>query len=488
MSRYEDLRESLAKELEAQKEKEVVDLKGFDKKFNELFEIVNFDLLNDPNDKFYGIFLSSCNRVKCYGMESPFAHQMFNSKINLLINPLEIIKLEIQDVKNYMKHEVIHLISEHYSAVETLKLQYPQMLPLLAADLIANDILAGDIGAQNMHHRMFTVKQFNDMFKADLKIDKDGKKMGMAELTEELSEMCKTNELLNKFVNDHNAFVIEKAQQELEEQIRNYKQQEGNDVDLYDEEDEQMVTGNEDGQPMMSMEQLAQMLMASVMKVKGDMAFIGDMLKNVVIETMSQSRGKYPSGLISMIEAIMAPPVITWQQVLAKLLNSIPAGKKPTVFRRNRLHPERLDLKGKLPDKELDIVFAIDTSGSVTNQEISEIANEIFAITKLMKTKITVLECDTIVGKVYEANCPEEVQLDVSGRGGTSFTPVFEWIKENKNNDTILIYASDGYGEYKLEEDNITQSTIWLMTREKACLSCKNDVRPQDKILSLTNK
>ena len=100
--------------------------------------------------------------------------------------------------------------------------------------MIANDILAGDIGAQNMHYRMFTVKQFNDMFKADLKIDKDGKKMGMAELTEELSEMCKTNDLLNKFVNDHNAFVIEKAQQELEEQIRNYKQQDGNDVDLYD--------------------------------------------------------------------------------------------------------------------------------------------------------------------------------------------------------------------------------------------------------------
>ena len=184
----------------------------------------------------------------------------------------------------------------------------------------------------------------------------------------------------------------------------------------------------------------------------------------------------------------MAPPVITWQQVLAKLLNSIPAGKKPTVFRRNRLHPERLDLKGKLPDKELDIVFAIDTSASVTNKEIAEIANEIFAITKLMKTKITIVECDTMIGRTYEANSPDEVQLDVTGRGGTAFTPVFEWLKENKTKDTILIYATDGYGEYRLGEDNITQSTVWLMTRQKACLSCKENVRAQDKVLSLTNQ
>ena len=486
MSNYEVLRNELLEDIKKQEGQDVLDLKAFDKKFNKLFEMANFDLLNDPNDKFYGIFLSNCNRVKCYVIESPFSHQMFNSKINLLINPLQIVKLTIDEVKLYMKHEVIHLISEHYKATEELKNKYPQMIPLLAADLITNDILERDAGQGKLHKNMLTVAKFNETFKEELTIyNENHQKMGMAELCETISRLCKTNELLNKFVNDYNSFVIDKAQQELEDEIKRYKQ---------DMEEELSAPANgaagadDEGSGQMDLETLAKMMMSSIMKVKGDLAFIGDMLKNVVIETMGQSRGKYPGGLMSLIEKIMAPPVITWQQVLAKLLNSIPAGKKPTVFRRNRLHPERLDLKGKLPDKELDIVFAIDTSGSVSNKEISEIANEIFAITKLMKTKITIVECDTSIGKVYEANCPDEVQLDVSGRGGTSFTPVFEWLKENKNKETILIYASDGYGEQKLAEDNITQSTIWLMTREKMCLSCKGDVRPQDKILSLTNK
>ena len=488
MSKYDEIRVQLIEELKKHEGQEVLDLKKFDKKFNEMFEMVMFNMLNNSDDKFYGTFLVNCNRVKCYGMEAPFAHQVFNTKINLLINPIAIVELDMETVKVYLKHEIIHLISKHYERIEELKMKYPEMLPLMASDLITNKILAKDVGKEKMHDKMLTVDKFNNMFDANLNIDED---ISTEKLTEKLSQMCKSNEKLNKFVNDNNTFMIEKVQEELEKRIQKYKngaEDTPNDQSLYPDADENMNMSGESGDSQAEMQQLANMLMSSIMKVKGDMMFIGDMLKNVVVETMGQTRGKYPAGLMSMIEKMIAPPVITWQQVLAMLLNSLPAGKKPTVFRRSRLHPERLDLKGKLPDKELDIVFAIDTSGSVSNKEIAEIASEIFAITKLIKTKITVVECDTAICKVYEANCPEEVQLDVRGRGGTSFTPVFQWLEENKTKDTVLIYASDGYGESKLQCKNISQSTVWLMTRAKDCLSCKQDVRPQDKVLSLTNK
>ena len=88
---YESLRKELLQEVEAHKNKEVINLKNFDKKFNNLFEMMSFSLLND-SDMFYGTFLNNCNRVKCYGMGAPFAHQMFNSKVNLLINTLVTFK------------------------------------------------------------------------------------------------------------------------------------------------------------------------------------------------------------------------------------------------------------------------------------------------------------------------------------------------------------------------------------------------------------
>ena len=105
-----------------------------------------------------------------------------------------------------------------------------------------------------------------------------------------------------------------------------------------------------------------------------------------------------------------------------------------------------------------------------------------------MKREVNVVECDTQIQKVYKANSPEDIQVDVMGRGGTSFTPIMEYMKENCSKDTVLIYATDGYGESKLECENISQSTIWLLTTKKDQLSCMNDVRPQDKVLSLSNE
>ena len=294
MSNYEVIRKELLDDIKAQESQEVLNLKEFDKKFNKLFEIVNFDMMNDSNDKFYGIFLSSCNRVKSYGIGAPFSHQMFNSKINLLINPLEIVKLEMNDVKLYLKHEVIHLVSEHYELVEKLSLQYPKMIPLLAADMIANDILQKE--SRDLHKNMLTVDRFNTTFNTDLTITN----LGMAEVCEKISELAKNNPSLNKFINDHNAFVIEKAQEELEKELRKYKSNDDEDILAPPEDMDGDGGASGEGMPM-DLEKLAEMLMASVMKVKGDMACIGEMLKNVVIDTMSQSRGKYPGGLMSLL-------------------------------------------------------------------------------------------------------------------------------------------------------------------------------------------
>lgn len=488
MNNYEALRMELIEDVKAQEKQEVVNLKEFDKKFNKLFEMTMFQLLNDGKDAFYGTFLCNCNRVKCYGMGAPFAHQMFNTKINLLINPLMIITLDQEVVKAYLKHEIIHLLAMHYERVEILKQRYAEMVPLMATDIITNVLLSEEVGKENMHSQMLTLDKFNGMFNEALEVNRENT---AEEVSEMIYQLSKNNQKLNKFINDYNSFVTEEIQKELEKQIDDYQagrnQEENDDVEM----DFDDATSQASPQAMteeQEMQQLANMLAASVMKVKGEMMLIGNMLKNVVIDTNTRNRGKYPGGLMSLIKRITAPPVITWQQVLRRLINSLPAGKKPTQFRRDRRQPDRLDLKGKLPDKEIDLVFAIDTSGSVSNDDIANICSELFAITKLMKARVTVVECDTQVCKVYEANSPEEVQVDVAGRGGTSFTPVFEWLQENRNSDTVLIYSTDGYGEGQLACENTTQATIWLLTETKDSLSCKNNIRTQDKLLSLTNK
>ena len=125
--------------------------------------------------------------------------------------------------------------------------------------------------------------------------------------------------------------------------------------------------------------------------------------------------------------------------------------------------PERFDLSGRMDDKTIKLVVAIDTSGSMSDAMISEVFDEIFAIIATRKSDITVIECDAMVNKVYKAKNKSEIQLKVSGRGGTQFTPVIQYVNNDKYyRDALLIYFTDGYGEYKIPKPK-TYRNLWII-------------------------
>lgn len=115
-------------------------------------------------------------------------------------------------------------------------------------------------------------------------------------------------------------------------------------------------------------------------------------------------------------------------------------------------------------DKMLKIVVAIDTSGSVSNREIAQIFNEIFAILAKRKYCITVIECDSEVQRIYLVHSPSDVKPDAAGRGGTAFTPVIEHINSDRYyRDALLIYFTDGYGEDRIPRP-MTYRNLWVVT------------------------
>ena len=54
-------------------------------------------------------------------------------------------------------------------------------------------------------------------------------------------------------------------------------------------------------------------------------------------------------------------------------------------------------------------------------------------------------------------------QLKVHGYGGTDFRPVFEYVKKNIPNARLLIYFTDGFGEYPKKA---SIETIWVLCKE----------------------
>ena len=170
-----------------------------------------------------------------------------------------------------------------------------------------------------------------------------------------------------------------------------------------------------------------------------------------------------PGEFMEQVELLNQPPVISWQTILKKYIGTIPTGKHKTRSRLNRRQPERFDLSGEVDEKTLKIVVAIDTSGSVEDEEIARIFNEIFEILARRKHDITVIECDAAVQRVYKAKTPADIKKKVKGRGGTLFTPVIDYINNHRYyRDALLIYFTDGFGEDSIPRP-LTYRNIWVV-------------------------
>lgn len=206
-------------------------------------------------------------------------------------------------------------------------------------------------------------------------------------------------------------------------------------------------------------------------------------LVNAAVGMMNEeSRGLMPAGFMSCVKKLNEPPVLSWQKILKKYVGTITANKRKTRMRLNRRQPYRFDLSGTMDDKVLKIVVAIDTSASVDDSMIAKIFNEIFAIIAKRKHDITVIECDAQVQRVYKVMTHTDIKEKVAGRGGTLFSPVIEYVNNDKYfRDALLIYFTDGYGESEIPKPR-TYRNMWVVIGDARHLSVKE---PYGAVLSL---
>ena len=195
---------------------------------------------------------------------------------------------------------------------------------------------------------------------------------------------------------------------------------------------------------------------------------------NAAVSMMNEEiRGLMPAGFMSQVQRINAPPVISWQALLKKYVGTISAEKRRTRTRLNRRQPDRFDLSGAIDEKILKIVVAVDTSGSMDDAQIQAVFREIFAILAKRKYEVTIIECDAKVQRVYKVSKPANIALSIKGRGGTAFTPVVEYINNDRYfRDALLIYFTDGYGENAIPRPR-TYRNLWVILGNTAHLSLR---------------
>ncbi|ESQ14194.1 MAG TPA: hypothetical protein DDY14_04660 [Chromatiaceae bacterium] len=171
--------------------------------------------------------------------------------------------------------------------------------------------------------------------------------------------------------------------------------------------------------------------------------------------------GRLGGELKRMIDHLLQPS-LPWRMLLARYMNSL-SRDDYSWSRPSRREGEYI--MPSLRNHQLDVVVALDTSGSIKDNEVQEFIDEIDALKAQVRARITLLPCDAelcsgapFLFEPWEQFCRPK---DLVGGGGTSFRPVFEWVERQAMRPDLLVYFTDADGSFPDRDPNYP--VIWLI-------------------------
>lgn len=192
---------------------------------------------------------------------------------------------------------------------------------------------------------------------------------------------------------------------------------------------------------------------------------VKELLENARDDTM-RNNGKMPAEYDKWIEIISNVNRVNWKNILRRLLCNKRADRRPTIKRRNKRYIDRIDVPGRKSDIISNLVVIADTSGSVSDDELSDALSEILNITKCTSSDLFLIQVDV------EASEPQIIKRNQTSfnrqrGGGTFLSAALEKLQEKRLKYGGIVVITDG----DLSQDDITNFTecgkkiIWLITK-----------------------
>ena len=195
--------------------------------------------------------------------------------------------------------------------------------------------------------------------------------------------------------------------------------------------------------------------------------------RDIIVAAMAEKAAG--SGSITLddgvVEAAKAATV-DWVEAMADFLNRAYAGE-PTLNKPSRRHlwegnyfPSMQGVGGG------DLVIAIDTSGSVSQDEAEQFASEIDSIREMIKPDRTcVIYCDDFIQKGRDGQTHdvfdsyEDIEVRAISGGGTRFDPPFHLVDQEGLEPHAFVYFTDGYATVREgTADIVDYPVLWATT------------------------
>jgi predicted metal-dependent peptidase len=174
-----------------------------------------------------------------------------------------------------------------------------------------------------------------------------------------------------------------------------------------------------------------------------------DEIKEAVLQSaQAAGAGNVPSGIKRLINQFTAPKM-RWQDLLRIQLESSLKNNYSFMRPSRKAWHTGAVLPGMLPAEHLDVVIAIDTSGSITEDMVRDFLSEVQGMMEMYTTySILVFTFDTEVYNPVtftEDGFEDLADYDVQGGGGTDFDVCYQYMKDNDINPKQFVMFTDGY-------------------------------------------
>jgi predicted metal-dependent peptidase len=172
--------------------------------------------------------------------------------------------------------------------------------------------------------------------------------------------------------------------------------------------------------------------------------------------------GKMDGAMARMIDHLLQPR-LPWRMLLSRYMTSV--ARDDYSYMRQSRRSQGDAILPSLRSNQVEVVIAMDTSGSIRDREIQEFLSEVSALKGQMRARITLIPCDATIADgapwFFEPWEELKLQTEISGGGGTDFRPVFDWVEKQSAKPQILVYFSDLEG--KFPELAPAYPVLWLV-------------------------
>ena len=176
-------------------------------------------------------------------------------------------------------------------------------------------------------------------------------------------------------------------------------------------------------------------------------------------ETCQKLIGSIPGELKEYLDSLfkIKPQVFNWKAYFRRVIgNLITSELYLTRMRPSRRFPDSRGVRFK---RKPHVLVGVDTSGSVSNEELEDFFSEIYYLWK-SGVKVTIAQIDTKIEHIEEYN--GKFNKEIYGRGGTEFTDLINYYNERKKDFSTLVIFTDGYVSLNLPP---FRNGVWVITK-----------------------